>query len=259
LGVSFCLSKHNRAVRIAEGIHRIGTDSTVNSYLVEEGSEVTIIDAAMPGFWSDLPRELAAMGRTLDDVRALVLTHGHPDHIGFAERARRERGVPVSVHELDATLARGEIPNPGGAMGPLRPLPVLRFIVLAIRKAAMRTPHLGEVATFGDGATLDVPGAPRVILLPGHTPGSAALHLASGDALFVGDAMATFGFDGSTGPMIAAFTADRGQAVTSLDRLAGVVAKLVLPGHGEPWTGGVAAAVDGVRNSATAAGVGRRA
>ena len=60
------------------------------------------------------------MGRTLDDVRAVVLTHGHSDHIGYAERARTERGLPVSVHELDAALARGEVKNPakGGGPGP---------------------------------------------------------------------------------------------------------------------------------------------
>ncbi|HXI80491.1 MAG TPA: MBL fold metallo-hydrolase, partial [Verrucomicrobiae bacterium] len=92
-------------MKIADGIHRLG-GGLINSYLLEEAGEVTVIDAALPGYWSDLPAELALMGRSLDDVRAVVLTHGHSDHIGFAERARRERGLPVSVHELDAALAR---------------------------------------------------------------------------------------------------------------------------------------------------------
>jgi len=93
-------------MKIAPCIHRIGDDATVNAYLVEDSGEVTIIDAAMPGFYDDIPRELAAMGRTIEDVRAIVLTHGHSDHIGFAERLRRARSLPVWVHEADAALAQ---------------------------------------------------------------------------------------------------------------------------------------------------------
>ena len=173
---------------IAPGIRRVGSDSIVNSYLIEEGGEVTIVDAGVPGLWGGLPAELAAMGRTLDDVRAIVLTHGHSDHIGYAERARRERGWPVSVHELDAALARGEVKNPAKGGGPTKLGPILSFLWFGARKGALRQAHLGEVATFGDGATLDVPGSPRVILVPGHTPGSAALHLPARDAILVGDA-----------------------------------------------------------------------
>ena len=65
------------------------------------------------------------------------------------------------------------------------------FVLLGLRKGGLRTPPLTEVATFGDGATLDVPGAPRVIHVPGHSPGNAALHFAGHDALLVGDAFAT--------------------------------------------------------------------
>jgi glyoxylase-like metal-dependent hydrolase (beta-lactamase superfamily II) len=237
-------------MKIADGIHRLG-DGLINSYLLGEGSEVTIIDAGVPGYWSDLPAELAAMGRTLDDVRAVVLTHGHSDHIGFAERARRERGVPVWAHELDAALARGEVPNPSKGAGPIRPLPLLRFLLFGLIKGALRTPRLTEVATYGDGATLDVPGAPRVILVPGHTPGSAALHVPARDTLFIGDAIATVAVtNGATGPMVAPFTADAALAVASLARLDGIEAQWVLPGHGQPWTGGVGEAVRIVRSGA---------
>src|SRR5690349_11383238 len=174
-------------MQLSRGIHRLGTEPTVNSYLIVDGTDVTIVDAGMPGHWSDLVAEFGSIGRSLDDIRALVLTHGHSDHIGFAERARG-RGVPVSVHELDAALARGEVPNPAKGGGPIRPMPLLRFLLLGVRKGAFRTKTLGEVATYRDGATLDVPGSPRVVLVPGHTPGSAALHVPSHDALFVGDA-----------------------------------------------------------------------
>ena len=115
----------------------------------------------------------------------------------------------------------------------------------------LRIPRIAEVSTFGDGATLDVPGSPQVILLPGHTPGSAALHVPAHGALFVGDALATHSVTtGTRGPRLAPFGADAGQALESLGRLDGLEAAFVLPGHGQPWTGGVAEAIRLVRLSA---------
>ena len=127
-------------VQLAPALHRIG-DDFINCYLVEEAGEVTVVDAGVPGLYGDLVRELAAMGRTIDDVRALVLTHGHSDHIGFAERVRDEHGIPVSVHELDAALARGEVPNPSAGMGEKRLGSLLAFLLWGARRGALRIPE----------------------------------------------------------------------------------------------------------------------
>jgi glyoxylase-like metal-dependent hydrolase (beta-lactamase superfamily II) len=230
-------------MQITPRIHRVGPDSIVNSYLVEESGEVTIIDAGAPGLWRLVPSELAAMGRSLDDVRAIVLTHGHTDHVGFAERARRERGWPVLVHEADEALAKHQVPNPA-KQGRLRLAPFVGFLWWSLRRGLLRVPAMTEVATYGDGATLDVPGAPQVVLVPGHTPGSAALHLPTHDALFVGDAMATYAVTtGDRGPRIAPFSADPDRALESLARLERLEARLVLPGHGDVFTGGAGEAV----------------
>ena len=230
-------------MKIAPGIHRLGNDSRVNSYLIDLGGEVTIIDAAMPGYYDEIPRELAAMGRKIEDVRAIVLTHGHTDHIGFAERLRTERHLAVWIHELDADLARGA-PGPRQSFGKISLGSLLGFLWLGLRNGGLKRPIVHEVSTYGDGATLDVPGSPRVTLVPGHTPGSAALEVGALDALFVGDALCTYAVTtGKHGPRIAPFSADPAQAKASLAKLGSSSARLVLPGHGDPWTGGMAEAV----------------
>ena len=142
------------------------------------------------------------------------------------------------------------MPNPARGYGPVRLGPFLGFLWFTLLHGGLRTPKLQEVATFGDGATLDVPGNLRVILTPGHTPGSAALHVASLGALFVGDAFATYAVTtGARGPQVAPFTADAAQAVRSLARLEAISADQVLPGHGDSWTGGIAEAIRQIRQA----------
>ena len=234
-------------MRLAPSLHRLG-DDRVACYLIEEAGAVTIIDAGLPGYYSDLAAELAAMGRTIDDVEAVVLTHGHSDHIGFAERMRETHGTAVTVHELDASLARGEVPNPQAGTGERKLSSMFGFLLYSARKGALRIKTLGEVGTFTSDGTLDVPGAPKVIHAPGHTPGCVALYSEHVDALLVGDVLSTLAVtSGRIGPQIAPFAADPDEALASLQHLDGVEAQWLLPGHGEPWTDGVEAAVTAAR------------
>jgi len=234
-------------MRIAPSLHRLGSD-LVNSYLVEDGGQVTIIDAGLSGYWRHLPTELAAMGRSLDDVRAVVLTHGDTDHIGFAERLRRERGVPVYVHELDAGRARGEVKKPMSGWGPVKLGPLASFLLYGARRGGLRTTFLTDVITCADGDTLDIPGSPRVVHLPGHTSGSVALHVPAVDAVFMGDAFTTRNvLTGQSGPRPAPFTLEPAQAKASLAKLDDIHATWVLPGHGQAWNAGLAEALRLIR------------
>jgi len=102
-----------------------------------------------------------------------------------------------------------------------------------------------------DGQVLDVPGAPRIIHVPGHTPGSIAVHVPAVDALFIGDTMTTRNvLTGVTGPKPAPFTLEPEQAIASLGHLDEVDATWVLPGHGPAWDGGVTEAVRLIREAA---------
>jgi glyoxylase-like metal-dependent hydrolase (beta-lactamase superfamily II) len=239
-------------MRLAPSLHRIGND-IVAAYLVEGEGGVTVVDAGLAGQWSELLEELRAIGRSLDDVRGLLLTHGDTDHIGFAERLRREGNVPVYVHQADAARARGEVKSQS-RWGQVRVLPLLRFLWYAGRRGGLRTTYLAEVRTFIGAETLDLPGAPRIIPMPGHSPGSVAYHVPAVDAVFVGDALTTGPhiLTGAPGPQPAPFTDDQAQALASLAKLEATGARWVLPGHGAPWAGGVAEAVRRVRAAAGA-------
>ena len=238
-------------MRLAPNLHRVGND-LVAVYLVDTPDGVTIIDAGLAGQWGDLTAELARMDRTLDDVRGVVLTHGDTDHIGFAERLRRDHGVPVYVHEADAARARGEEstkPDWGG----MRLGATARFMWYALRKNGLRTTPIAEVVTVRDGDVLDLPGSPRIIGMPGHSPGSVAVHVPMVDAVFVGDALTTrHVLTGAAGPQPAPFTDDPAEALASLRRLEGLEVTWVLPGHGTPWNRGVDEALREITRTAAA-------
>jgi glyoxylase-like metal-dependent hydrolase (beta-lactamase superfamily II) len=234
-------------MQLAPSLHRLG-EEIVCCYLVEEAGEVTLIDAGVPAYFADLTAELAAMGRTIEDIRALVLTHGHDDHYGFAERLRAQHGVPVSIHALDAALVRGQARNPAAGSGERRLRSLLYYVLWLMRHGGMRTKALSEVGTFDPDTTLDVPGALRVIHMPGHTPGSVAFHAPGHDALFVGDTLVTDAvINLRHGPQISPFAADPDLALASLANIEHIEAHWLLPGHGGPWTDGVDAAVAAAR------------
>jgi glyoxylase-like metal-dependent hydrolase (beta-lactamase superfamily II) len=238
-------------MQLAPSLHRIGSSSLVNSYIVEDAGLLTVVDAGLAGQWNDLLGELKRLGRSLTDIRALLLTHGDIDHIGFAERLRRDHGVPVWISDLDAPEAMAPRQDkPTNGRDPMRIVPMLQFAVFGLLHDGLRRTPLTEVERFAPHTVLNVPGAPRVIAMPGHTPGSVAFHFPSVDALFMGDAMTTRSVTtGRVGPALGPFTVDRRQALASLDSLEQVTARWVLPGHGDPWTGGVPEAVRRIRTS----------
>jgi glyoxylase-like metal-dependent hydrolase (beta-lactamase superfamily II) len=234
-------------VEVAEGVHRL-TQGVVNFYLVEDGGRLVLVDAGAPRDWGLLVREVAALGRGLGDLEAVLLTHAHSDHVGFAERARTEAGAPVWIHQADAAVAKGAPAgkNEGGASAYLLRVEFYRTLFSLLRRGAGRIVPVREVSTFADGETLELPGRPRALLAPGHTPGNAALLLEGRRVLLTGDTLATRNpLTGRAGPQVlpSGLNRDTAQALRSLDVLAGLEADVLLPGHGEPWTAGAAEAV----------------
>jgi glyoxylase-like metal-dependent hydrolase (beta-lactamase superfamily II) len=234
-------------MELAPGLRRIGND-IVAVHLIVTDDGLTLIDAGLSGQYADLKKELEAIGRPLSDIRGIVLTHGDTDHTGFAERLRSELGIPVYVGAGDAARAMGEKPPSPTSKDRRRLGPMLAFFAFAMRKGGLRMPAITAVERMNDGDVLPLPGAPVIIGMPGHSPGSVAIHVPAVRAVFVGDELTTRDvLTGVEGPQPAPFTDDQAASSASLDKLAGLDVDWIIPGHGPVWTDGAAALIAAYR------------
>ncbi|MGP3534710.1 MBL fold metallo-hydrolase [Microbacterium sp. RD1] len=241
---------------VAEGVLRI-TRAAVNCYLVRSTDGPVLVDAGLPRSWPLLTAALQSWGLSADDLVSVYLTHGHFDHVGMCERLWRDHHIPLHIHEKDVELAAHpysydhERPRLAYPFRHPRALGPLGRMVAA-----------GALAVHGVRAHGDVRPGPGAVLLgglvpvasPGHTYGHCGFVLPGQGVLFSGDALVTYDpYTGATGPRIVAraATADAATALAALGNLAATGARIVAPGHGDPFTAGARRAV----RSAVEAGV----
>ncbi len=225
--------------KLSDHVVRLGSP-LVNWFLLAGEDGVTVVDAGAPGYRDQLGPGCRELGREESDVKAVVLTHAHADHVGVAEILRSELGVPVYVHSGDEQLARtakalGK--NEGSLTPYLRHAAAWKLLWELTRQGAIKPRPIQEVRTFEGGAELDVPGGLRAVHTPGHTDGHCVLVAASAGVAFAGDAICSHNpLTGARGPQLMpkALTHDVAQALDSLDRLSGLGVSQLLPGHGDP-------------------------
>lgn len=242
-------------IAAARGIHHFPT-GPFNWYVIEEASRLTLVDAGFPGHYRVFQEGLRAIGRTMKDVDAVVLTHAHADHTGFAERVRREAGARVFVHGGDLAMAKSVLQLPwfGLLSNAWRPF-TASMLARAALNGVFTMPSLSTAEAMKDGEILDVPGRPHVVHVPGHTPGEVALFLPERGVLLSGDTMVTLDlFSGRAGgPQLPhrLLNGDDLAARRSLDRLRELGRVTMLPGHGPAWTGLAAEAIELARRDAS--------
>jgi glyoxylase-like metal-dependent hydrolase (beta-lactamase superfamily II) len=82
------------------------------SYIIDGDEGVTLIDTGLPNRHGAIIDNLAAIGRSMADVRAIAVTHSHTDHVGGAAALKRETTAPLFASAIDAPAIRGEEASP---------------------------------------------------------------------------------------------------------------------------------------------------
>ena len=156
--------------QVASGVHLVEL-AHVNCYLIEDDDGVTLVDTGLPDHWRGIQQALRHMGKTPGDVRAVVLTHAHFDHMGTAQRWQQEMRVPMWIHDEEMYLAahpyRYAHENPR-ALYPLRHPRAVPILFAIARHGALRVKGVDGLNTLAAGEGLDVPGRPRPVFSPGH-------------------------------------------------------------------------------------------
>lgn len=244
---------------VADGVH-VATGPDVNWTLLVDGTDVTLIDSGYPRYVGAVVESLARLGRRPEDVRAILLTHAHIDHIGGAAHFASTYGTPVLTSAVEARHARREYLEQAGPADVVRNIwrPGAASWALRITRAGgTRSGAVPDAdgfdAVVGTGGALDLPGAPVPVPSPGHTSGHTAYHLPDAGALLTGDALITgHALCRHVGAQMLPnlFAHDREGEIAALDAFTGRDANVLIPGHGPVLRGSVDVAVDRARRLA---------
>jgi glyoxylase-like metal-dependent hydrolase (beta-lactamase superfamily II) len=212
-------------MEIAPDVHQVRMLGADVFLIAEEG--LTLIDAGMVGSRRVLQRYVRGIGRRLDELRLIVCTHGHPDHIGgLSEIVGDRTDVRILIHpddlaglRLPLRAAISRTPDGSARRG--------RLIQYLTRAPANATP-------VTDGEIVPVLGGLRVVHTPGHTPGSICLYAAGLRLLFTGDVLQVI--RGRLTYASALFSHDYAGAKSSVERLASLDVATIALSHYPPWT-----------------------
>lgn len=175
-------------------------------YMIDAGGELVLIDSGAGESCNQLVDNISSLGFNPEQLKAIIITHAHIDHIGALAYFQEKYYVKLFAHELDAPAIKTGKGTGAESYGvPYQPCE----LDMEISKAE-------ETLTYG-------PYQLKIIHIPGHTPGSIAIYVDMEKRLLFGQDI--------HGPYIPAWGADTAQACTSLQKLIDIKADILCEGH----------------------------
>lgn len=209
-------------MEIVEGIHRVDEASAnmahANVYLRINGEDLTVIDTGTSGNAEKTVGYVQKIGHQTADVKTIILTHFHMDHMGSARELKKLTHAKLAVHAEDADYVSGK-----------KPLPKPRNLLFRAVTSFIKPEPVEVDIALRDGDKIE---GLTVIHVPGHTPGSIALLDEEKRVLFAGDTLRYDGKKISGAPE--QFSLDPTKVKESIRKIAALNFDVMLPGHGEP-------------------------
>lgn len=186
-------------------------------YLIEDADGLSLIDTGLGLAADKIITQLRQLERSPADVKRILITHAHPDHVGGLRRLKELTDAQVIASEVEKPVIEGKQAVPRRPSQPrpprtiFKPTPVDRVVQ--------------------DGEVIDALGGLRVVFTPGHAPGHIAFWQPERKILFCGDVL--FNAPSLRLPF-APLTVDMAENIRSIKKVAQLDAELVCFGHGQP-------------------------
>lgn len=219
---------------MAEGVYRVPARAA-NTYLVEAGNGLVLVDTGMPGSEKAILKAVASLGRQPSDVKLILLTHRHWDHIGSAAALKKETSGKLVSHAFEKPYVAGTLvvitPRAWSLYGRIARR------VLAVGSSAAKLfrlvkyhPVLVDEASDEEGVLDGVGLDGSIVWTPGHTKGSVSLFLNKSRVAIIGDLLMT-----KRGKLREPlFMENTTQTMSSVQRILDLHPVILCPGHGKP-------------------------
>jgi len=205
------------------GVHQVDNSIGCNAYVIIDNG-VTLVDTGLRGNEKNIYGCLLKLGYTPKDIKRIIITHAHLDHINCLYRLKSDSGAQVMAGECEAEIIEGRKPLnfAGGLFG---------VFFRAMRLYYKYRPVNVDVK-LREGDTIDVLGGLKAVMLSGHSEGNMGLYSALHSLAFSSDTIRVL--DGKLAAPHPGFTADMPGAIKAIERLSELDFRIMLPGHGKP-------------------------